>query len=391
MMTKPSLTIFVQNKLGGLPFYYVNLLRTGLFSGFDARYVVLDPVENRDAKLTAPLDGAPTEVFGYSELENRYHLFQRLAGCIPRTPGLVLTHFPLELGCLDVHRRPELTVLHVCHDEVYLDVARDFAHVIDGFVAHNPHFADRLKAQLPGARSEDVLFLPFGIPQEPEIRRAPNPDRPLRVVFIGRLHEQKGVLDLPRIDDLLRVSGVKVEWAILGRGPERERLERAVAGRGNFVIESPVDGHEMLHKAAAGDVFVLPTRLDGTPLAVMEAMSVGLVPVVTEFNPGAHWMVSADSGFVCSVPEPESFAVHLIRLANDRTELEKRSEAALRHAREHFDGVRQAGRYAEVFGRWRELKRTPAEPPRRYGGRFDRPWIPSSVTKGVRRLFRSNV
>jgi glycosyltransferase involved in cell wall biosynthesis len=385
---RPSLTIFVQNKIGGVQFYYANLVRTGAFRDFDVRYIALENPEEPDAKLNEPLPGAPSVNFRHGWPANLSADFRALARQLKRIPpGLLLTNFRFELACLDVHRRPDLTVVHICHDELYVDIALKNAHNIDVFIAHNPYFTERLKALLPAERAADVYFLPFGVQQDAASVRSPNPKGPLRVIFIGRLHRKKGVLDLPLVDDALRELGVRVEWTLLGRGPDQEALEREIAGKDNFAIRSPKDGMEMLREASSGDVLLLPSRMDGTPLAVMEAMSVGLVPVISEFNPGAHWMAPPETGFVCSL-EPGAFARIVADLDADRPKLEAMSQAALARARAEFEVNDKAGAYASLFDRWQTLRRPHPMPPKRYGTWLDQPLAPNWVTKNLRRLKR---
>ena len=381
---RPQLTICVQDKIGGVQSFFASLEAAGAFAGFNTRFIALSAVEDRDAKPVVSFT-APTQVVVHSRINNCHHTFRRLSDFIPAESGAVLTNFALELQCLDMHRRPDLTVFHFCHDEDYVTLARQFAHVIDVFVAHNPHFAERLKAELPPNRADDVLFLPFGICQHESPIREPNPNAPLRVVFLGRLHQLKGVLDVPLVDAVLRAEGVTVRWRILGAGPERGNLVKAMAGLDNFTVESPRDGQAMLTRAADGDVLFLPSRLDGTPVALMEAMSVGLVPVISEFNPGAHWMVPEHVGFVLNDLRPATFARLIARLHHDRSELELRSAAALLHARDRFNVEKQAPAYSTILSSWARLKRSHREPPGRYGGRLDKPWLPNAFVTSVRR------
>ena len=388
-MAKPSLTIFLQNKVGGLQFYYSTLVQAGAFEPFDVRYVALDPLDDTDTRLGAPLGGAPMEIFAHGGHGNVYHTFRQLAARLPRGPGIIMTNHSMELSCLDVHRQREQTVVYVCHDEAYVETGLRFAHVIDIFVAHNPYFAERLRKELPAGRAENVRFLPFGIHQEGTPRRTANADRPLRIVFIGRLHEKKGVLDLPLIDDHLREAGVEVEWSLLGTGPERKRLEQAIGDRKNFSIESPPRRPGPAATGGPGRCLPLPTRLDGTPLALMEAMSVGLVPVVSEFNPGAHWMAPPEVGFVCPL-DPREFARIVLRLHADRSELEARSQAAVSHADKEFNIVTKTRDYTRAFTEFCGFKAPYSKPALKYGSKLDRPWVPNFVTAGVRSWTRKS-
>jgi glycosyltransferase involved in cell wall biosynthesis len=384
----PGVEIFVQNKIGGVQSFFESLSRVGCFAPYAARYVALDCVEDPDTRLRRRLDGAPMEVFSYSRDEYVYDTLARLSHRITPGPGIALTNFGLELACLDVHRRPDVTIFHFTHDEAYVPIALRFAHIVDVFVAHNPYFAQVLRDALPKHRASDVAFLPFGIDQSLDLRRTPRTAGALRIVFVGRLHSSKGVLLLPTLDDHLRQAGVEADWIVLGSGPDRERLQGALGGRRNFAVESPPGRRELLQRAAEGDVLVLPSLLDGTPVALMEGMSVGLVPVVTEFNPGVRWLVPDDAGLVCARNDAACLSAHLVRLARDRPELERRSHAALRHARQQFDMERHGRGYGEALSQWRELKRPYSGPPHRYSGRLDHPLIPRAFATLIRSLKR---
>lgn len=370
-----------------MQFFYTSLMRAGAFAGFDCGYIALDSESESAARLLAPLEGAPTKFFKEGPPGNTYLNLRKLSRCLPPEPGLVFTNYPLELACLDQFRRADLTIVHVCHDEFYVGVALQYQHIIDVFVAHNPHFVAELQRRLPAERRADVRFLPFGIHQFPEIVRTPRPAEPLRAVFIGRFDKRKGLLQLPEIDQAVRAQGCAVNWSVLGCGPARAELETAIGSRQNFHIESPPDARSMLALAAAGDVFILPTQLDGTPLALMEAMSVGLVPIVPEFNPGVHWMVPENAGFVCA-NEPAAMAALIVRLSRDRTELEERSAAARTQARAEFDASKGVSGYAGLIANWARLKKTPSRSAYRLN-RLDKKWIPNAVVIGLRRAFRT--
>lgn len=103
----------------------------------------------------------------------------------------------------------------------------------------------------------------------------------LRVLYVGALIERKGIVGFARLfaDEVSRVA-ISVTWTLVGRGPEREKIEQ-IALPANLRI-SIIDALE--YKALATeysnhDVFVMPSLCDEWGMVVNEAM-VSELPVL---------------------------------------------------------------------------------------------------------------
>ena len=157
-------------------------------------------------------------------------------------------------------------------------------------------------------------------------------------VTVARLVPQKGIDVLIRA--LAQTSGAAQDWTLtlVGDGPEREALERQVLQAG---LEEKVhflgfrsDPQTSLLQAG---VFVLPSRYEGMPNALLEAMAVGLAVVVTDASPGPLEVVEAGvSGLVVPSDEPAALADALDRLAA-QAQLRERLGAAAREALRQSD------------------------------------------------------
>ena len=157
-------------------------------------------------------------------------------------------------------------------------------------------------------------------------------------VTVARLVPQKGIDVLIRA--LAQTSGAAQDWTLtlVGDGPEREALERQVLQAG---LEEKVhflgfrsDPQTSLLQAG---VFVLPSRYEGMPNALLEAMAVGLAVVVTDASPGPLEVVEAGvSGLVVPSDEPAALADALDRLAA-QPQLRERLGAAAREALRQSD------------------------------------------------------
>ena len=254
------------------------------------------------------------------------------------------------------------------------------------FIAYSRAMEAGLRARLPH-RGSDIRFLPYGVTL-PAALRVAGPG-PLRLVFAGRLeHGQKGVLDLPRIDRQLAGRGVPVAWTIIGAGPHEREL-RAQWGPGRPVTWLGALSHQAtLAQLPQCDVFVLPTRAEGLPVALIEAMGAGLVPVVSDIPSGVPEVVEHEvSGLLPPVGDVAAFAASIEALATDRERLERMSAAARASARRRGSAVERARDYYALFDTLAARPRAPrAATTVPYGSRLDRAWIPNAVVRGVRAL-----
>jgi len=141
---------------------------------------------------------------------------------------------------------------------------------------------------------------------------------------------------------------------------------------------------------ATEDVFVLPTRVEGFPVALVEAMGAGVVPVVSDIESGVPEVVaSALTGERPPVGDVRAFAQAIAGLDGDRPRLAAMSAAARRSIVERFDIRDRIGEYQALYARWRELYRPLAAGRHlQYGSRLDQPWIPNAVVRLVRSATR---
>jgi glycosyltransferase involved in cell wall biosynthesis len=212
----------------------------------------------------------------------------------------------------------------------------------------------------------------------------------LRLLFAGRLeHEQKGVFDLPLIDETLRRRNVDVRWTIIGGGPDGERL-RAEWQSDRVSFLGARSNVETIDRAADHDVFVLPTRFEGLPVALMEAMAVGLVPVVSDIPSGVpDLVINGVNGSLAPVGEIAAYASAIERLAHDRARLDAMSAAARLTMARQFDATTCAAAYQSLYRDYPRLRRrADIVPDLPYGSRLDRPWLPNPVVRTIRSTLR---
>ncbi|MBS2138601.1 colanic acid biosynthesis glycosyltransferase WcaL [Escherichia coli] len=142
------------------------------------------------------------------------------------------------------------------------------------------------------------------------------PTTPLEIISVARLTEKKGLHVAIEACRQLKAQGVAFRYRILGIGPWERRLRTLIEQyQLEDVIEMPgfKPSHEVKAMLDDADVFLLPSvtgadgDMEGIPVALMEAMAVG-IPVVSTLHSGIPELVEADkSGWL--VPENDARAL----------------------------------------------------------------------------------
>jgi len=176
----------------------------------------------------------------------------------------------------------------------------------------------------------------------------------LRLVYLGRLDESsKAIMLLPRIASQLAASGVEFHVDIIGDGPDRERLGDALA---QAYLNARVTFHETLRREEAlpflqrAHLFLLPSRYEGVPWALLETMACGCVPIVSRIARTTDYVVDHGiNGLLCTVGKASEFTQAIMDLAADRKRLETLSAAAVRTIRDRFTRERVVRDHDDLF------------------------------------------
>ena len=199
------------------------------------------------------------------------------------------------------------------------------------------------------------------------------------------------MFELPAIASALGDRSIDASWTIIGDGPDGPALRAAWPASASVRHLGPLTNAETVARLPDHDVFVLPTRVEGLPVALLEAMACGVVPVVSNIDSGVPDVVTAGvNGLLPPVGDVAGFADAIARLDRDRPLLERMSEAGRRTVEERFDVRDRVADYQALYARYGELYQPlAADAALQYGSRLDRPWIPNPFVRLVRSTLRA--
>ncbi|NUO62313.1 MAG: glycosyltransferase [Gemmatimonadaceae bacterium] len=225
----------------------------------------------------------------------------------------------------------------------------------DAVVAISSYTAREVEALQPGP--VEVIPYTFEL-SAPGVRR-PRNDGAFEILFVGRLVERKGVVNL--VDALAALpDSLNARLVVIVDGPETERIrsraaERGVAGRVELRGRQP---DEALREAyASTDVFVLPAIVDsrgdteGLGVVLLEAMNFG-VPVIGSASGGiVDIVLDEETGLLVPPGDVAALAAALERLARDPSFARRLGESGQRFVAEKFSWAAIVERWMAVYSR----------------------------------------
>ncbi len=128
-------------------------------------------------------------------------------------------------------------------------------------VSITAHWIDDKKFAPRLANAQDV----FGVQPDEKV-----------LLFVGRISEEKGVMQLPQIYKKIKKKVPNVRIAIIGSGPMEKELRKEIP---DGIFKSWLHHDELPNVYSAADLLVFPSKFDTFSCVVLESMSCGL-PVI---------------------------------------------------------------------------------------------------------------
>ncbi len=159
------------------------------------------------------------------------------------------------------------------------------------------------------------------------------------IIFLGRFHESKGLNEIIETTQNMVDKGFSFCFKCFGAGDLREFFvgEMTMILGENFRYGGIISGSEKMKELASSDIFLLPSRYgEGLPMAMLEAMSVGCVVVVSEMASIGAVIRDGENGFLIEPRNVSQLVEKLTILLEDKADLKKIGENAIATVQEKF-------------------------------------------------------
>jgi len=206
-----------------------------------------------------------------------------------------------------------------------------------------------------------IEVIPAGVRLERMPFRDAEPDGEPRILYIGRLTEQKGLAVLLEAMPRILESAPTARLEVIGGGAMRGELERlaqqlGVSAQTSFRGALP-RREDVFASLDGAHVFVMPSRAmpdgqaEGSPVVTKEAQAVGVPVVATDTGGIAETVPPEHRGDLVPSDDPVALAdavTHLLMHARERRERAQRARAWVE---EQFDATELARRTVALYHR----------------------------------------
>lgn len=214
--------------------------------------------------------------------------------------------------------------------------------------------------EIPDIWKDKVIYIPENafdprrFPAPPHRSMQDYQDRPLRAIYLGRLVPYKGCdMLLEAAAHLLRQG--RMTLTIVGSGPEEERLRELItrldiAHAVQFTGE--LRHHQVAEHLARADILTFPSLHEFGGAVVLEAMALGVVPVISNYG-GPAELASPHCAFLVPLQERAAYIqglrTILHAIAADPAQLLPMSENGRQRADKLFTWPRKAEQILSVY------------------------------------------
>lgn len=216
---------------------------------------------------------------------------------------------------------PIIETLHTgIHDELKGDKLRDF---LERFLINSSKFNKIItvnELDITKSKIKDLIFIPNGVDLEEFKFKYNKENKKIKILFVGRLEEQKGLRYLIEAISLIKDKHVNLKVLIIGEGSKKEEFEELSSSLGlnkNIFFLGAKNQKEVFKYYQSSNIFILPSLAEGFPLTILEAWAAELPVIVTNVGGISKICKDKENALIIQPKDSEAIAEAMLTLIND--------------------------------------------------------------------------
>ncbi len=241
------------------------------------------------------------------------NLYGTLAARLAKVPVVIATEMTLkDIASSKVSR---------FRDRLIQPLVSAIVNKCDRFVVTSEFIQKEWSGSIKKNRFE-VVYPPFNLEKyDQAIRKPQSSFRAIgkRVGFVGRLSEEKSVSTLLNAIGIVKRIYPDMELKIVGTGPMESLLKKQCVDM-RIANNVKFEGYKenSFESLKEMDIFVLPSRTEGCPIVILEAMAMGLPVIATNVGGNPELVINNETGFLIPHDDAEVMAEKILLLIADK-------------------------------------------------------------------------
>ena len=204
-----------------------------------------------------------------------------------------------------------------------------------------------------------TFVIPNAVEVKPLPDHLPDPEGKIRMLYLGWLVKNKGLFTLVEAIGILKTKFRKQNFILDITGPEIDdgiiRSLKALAEKndsGSLIkVHAPVFGKDKRNKFASSDLFIFPTRMEGFPFVLLEAMEAGMCVITTDISPMNLIVTHGTTGILFQKDNAADLAEKISGMMEDKSARAKLGENARKHIVSHYSVEEIISEYRTLYNR----------------------------------------
>ena len=234
-----------------------------------------------------------------------------------------------------------------CYDLLWLNINK--LHVISNDLL-NLAYANGFKKNVPYQKITPAIDTSFFINKSSNDTTKKNQ---LQLMTIGRLHWKKDYTSVIIALKNLKDRGIDFEYTIIGDGPEEEKLKYLVYELGlinNIIFTGKISQKEILIYFKKGHFYLQYSLQEGFCNAVLEAQSMGVLPIVSNAEGLSENVLNNITGRVIKKNSPKLLAEKIVEVINlPDGNKEKIRKQAIERIKKEFNIEKQQKEFIDFY------------------------------------------
>jgi glycosyltransferase involved in cell wall biosynthesis len=177
-----------------------------------------------------------------------------------------------------------------------------------------------------------------------------------RALTVANLRRQKGIDVLLRAIPRVRQAHPEAVFTVVGRGDPTPYVRMADALGIRDAVRWAGEADPVAPFFRDADLFVLPSRWEGCPNVVLEAMAAGLPVVATDAGGTPELVVDGVTGFLVHVDSPVALGNRIVELMRDPERAARMGAEGRARAASKYGDRLMIGSYATLYDQLRNRR-----------------------------------